>query len=253
VGSYSYSRALSRGVVSAGKGDNVTTECRLVDGAILRTDGADASAPVTSQAFFDVGERAPQLLRAKPAGFSRNLDAWHARGDFADRDFIVHARQERPWKDGVLRLAEVSHATGSGVRRELSFVFFEHANGCLVLTRAGRTLDDTRTLFERLPVDTAPDGVSVRLPVVSDLRPPSALVHVPSLGQLAITPLTASVLRQLPSSPGYRVAHGELYRASARSNAVLFVSPTCRVMIVPELGTVDITAAQRLAVEWVKN
>jgi hypothetical protein len=229
------------------------TERRLVDGAILRIDGADVSLHVSSQAFFRLPDTRSQLLRAHPPGFSTSLEAWHARGDFADRDFEVHDRHEQAWRGGSLRVATVSHTTPLGVRRNLALGFFEHAHGCLVMSRVGRTLDESRQMLERLPIDTAPAGVSVRLPVVADVRPPAALAHVPRLGQLVINPLTAPVLRQLPGRPGRRVAHGELYRTSERSGAVLYVTDTCRVLITPELRAVDLELAEQLAVQWVKN
>jgi hypothetical protein len=234
----------------------VVTELRLVDGATLRIDGVGpVASPVSSQALFALGDGRTQLLRGQPPGFSRDLEGWHARGDFAHphREYVVHQRRERPWRDGVLRVADVSHQTPLGVRRRLALAFFEHTRACLAMARAGRGIDEAEQLFDLLPLDTAPGGVSVRLPVVADVRPPAALTYIPRLGQLVINPLTAPVLRQLPARPGRRVAHGELYRASEASRAVLFITDTCRVLITPEPRSVDLALAAQLAVEWVKN
>jgi hypothetical protein len=231
----------------------MVTQARLVDGAVLRlrVPGAGAS-PVSSQAFFALPGAPGQMLRAQPAGFSRDLERWLARGDFADRDYVVHERREQPFLGGTLRLAEVSHRTVLGGRRRLALACFEHRAGCLLMSRAGRPLEEAERLMERLPIETDPGGVWVASPVVADVRPPAALTYVPGLGQLVVNPLTRPVLRQLPGRPGRRVAHGELYRAGAASRGLLFVGRTCRVAIEPERGPVDMDVAARLDAEWVK-
>jgi hypothetical protein len=237
------------GARAPGSLGNSAAQLLAIDGSRVLVEGV-AELPVrgTSQASFVLPRtRRSHPFRAHRPGYSYDLEGWV--GD-PELGVEVGRRLELPLRDGVLRVAVVRQRVATRAR-DLVVAAWEHTEGCIATSRRGTDARALAALLATLPFRARPGGCTVALPLDNRIRPPSVMLHAPSLGVLFIRPRTRQIVERLPRSRGAAAEGGELFRVRAARRSLLLVTSSAVVDIEPTPGVLDpVGVAQSLRVEW---
>lgn len=221
-----------------------------IDGSIVSVEVEAELGPATATGWAVV----PSFMQAHPfsiypAGHSRVIEK-AVRASFSDLE--IGAEEELSLKGGTLRVGEVGLPRKGGPRR-LTVGAWEGRHGCLTTS-----LSDTRRArlveaFDTLQFTEGDRGLAIDSPVVLWPRPPELLQEIRDLGVLAIRPAVAVELERIPRAAGRRTRHGELFRVSSDSKALLLLGKSSVTRIQPHAGAAldrlsDVV--EGLRIEW---
>jgi hypothetical protein len=213
---------------------------RSLDGYRYRISGElDLKQPFTSVGRYAVDGGLYELTSGQhtaATGWTRDLGLRRF-----DDEFSVPG--------GRLRTARVTdYDKRSGLEDKLLAVVWEGRRFSVFIPMYNAKPADAVRVFQLLGVTEHDDGLTVasRYPKRAGIAEPAQLAkEVPGLGLLEVTALTRTTARRLPSWPGARLPHGELFRDTLEDDTTYFLlaTPTAMVTVLPhDEGTARVPA-----------
>ena len=206
---------------------------RALDGYRFQISGdLDLTQPFTSVARYAVDGGLYELT----SGEHGAATGW--TGDLGIRRFD----DEFSTQKGRLRTARVTdYDKRSGLEDQLLAVVWQGKRFSMFIPMYNAKPADAVRVFQLLGVTEHDDGLTVasRNPKRAGIAEPAELAkEVPGLGLLEMTALTKTTARRLPSWPGARLPHGELFRDTLDDDSTYFLlaTPSAMVTVLPHEG-----------------
>jgi hypothetical protein len=203
-----------------------------IDGSIVTIEAdADLETSATATGWAIV----PSLMRTypftvSPAGHSEIVEE-NVRATVPAVE--ISEIETFELKGGELRVAEVEIPTATGGQRPLTVGAWEGRRGCLSTSLVGRRQEELIAMFDTLQFSERPEGLAIDSPVTMQPRTPQVIKEIPGVAVLDIRPATAIELERIPRTRGLATEHGELFRVSETSIALLFVNDTVVTRVNP--------------------
>lgn len=221
-----------------------------IDGSIITVEVEAELGPATATGWAVV----PSLMQAHPfsvypPGHSRVIERT-VRSSFSDLE--IGSEEEFSLKGGTLRVGEVGLPREGGQRR-LTVGAWEGRHGCLTTSLPDAKRKRLVEAFDTLQFTDSDRGLAIDSPVVLWPRPPELLQEIRDLGVLAIRPAVAVELERIPRAEGRRTRHGELFRVSSDSKALLLLGKNSVARFQPHTNAaLDRLAevVEGLRIEW---
>jgi len=223
-----------------------------IDGSIvsLEADSFDLSLPVTATGWAVV----PVLAQAHP--FSTHPSGYASLLEAAAREvgnIEMQSDDEYALKGGTLRVVTVESQTSVGTTRQLAVGAWDDGKGCLTTSLVSATAERVAAVFDSLEFSSRELGVAIDGRVTARPRAPEVIKEIPGVGVTSIRPVTSDELRRLPRSAGARTAGGEAFRIKVESDAVVVLTETSIVDVMPVEGSDrdEVTAfVGELRIDW---
>ncbi|HEY0542793.1 MAG TPA: hypothetical protein VGD53_30835 [Actinoallomurus sp.] len=206
---------------------------RALDGYRFQISGElDLAQPFTSVGRYAVDGGLYELT----SGGHAAATGW--TGDLGIRRFD----DEFSTQNGRLRTARVvDYDKRSGLEDQLLAVVWQGRRFSMFIPMYNAKPADAVHVFQLLGVTEHEDGLTVasRNPRRAGIAEPAQLAkEVPDIGLLEMTALNKTTARRLPSWPGARLPHGELFRDTLDDDSTYFLlaTPSAMVTVLPHDG-----------------
>ena len=226
-----------------------------LDGSVvsIEADAADLSLPVTATGWVVVpalGQAHP--FSSHPSGYADTVEA--TARDSGIVTFL--SEDEYALRDGTLRVVVVETSGARGSDERLAVGAWDDGTWCLTTSLVGMDGAVVAEVFDSVPFSSRQLGVAVDGRVTARPRTPEVVKEIPGIGLASIRPVTSDELRRLPRSRGAAARGGEAFRATADSDALILLTETSVVDVLPlEGGDRDAMTALvgELRVEWAQR
>jgi hypothetical protein len=206
---------------------------RALDGYRFQLSGnLDLTRPFTSVARYAVDGSLYELTSGEHGAATGWISDLGVRR--FDDEFSV--------QNGRLRTVRVTdYDERAGLEDRMLAVVWQGRRFSVFIPMYNAKAADAVRVFQLLGVTEHDDGLTVasRNPKRAGIAEPADVAkEVPGLGLLEMTALTKTTARRLPSWPGARLPHGELFRDTLDDDSTyfLFATPSAMVTVLPHEG-----------------